>query len=346
MRTGHGNDRYDYEGLIRYDFSSNIPWQNHSDEVIKHLREQLDTIQNYPDPNAKSLTELICRHHDVPPECVLVTSGSAEAFYLVAHLYEGHSSLIAIPSFREYEDAARVYRHSCLFMRYDDLGGALPLSDLLWLAYPNNPDGRLLDLGLIERLVGERDGTVIIDNAYGELTPVAHRLDELSLQYPNLITIHSLTKTFGIPGLRIGYIIASPKIIRRLGDLMIPWSVNALAQASGLYVLSHYDSLKPDTDRLISESIALQEMIKVEVPEVTLTPSVTNFFLLEMRWGTASDLKEYLISSHGILIRNADNFRGLTSRHFRLSVQHPQANQALLIGLKSYFDEKKDRWDK
>lgn len=339
MLTGHGNDRYDFEGKIRYDFSSNIPWENKSEEIISFLHTRLSAVQNYPDPLASELTEQIASRHGVKKDSVLVTAGSAEAFYLLAHLYQGQASAIAIPSFAEYEDAAWVYRHKLSFVSYEDIT-AEKSTDLLWFAYPNNPDGILLPTPVIENLCSEdKKRVIIIDNAYGELCSEAVSLIPLHKKYPNLVTVHSLTKTFAIPGLRLGYLIASPDIISSLQKLRTPWSVNALAQEAGKFILSRYDDLMPDAEKLDTESLTLQKELK-KIPHLEVKASKTNFFLCRMLEGTSSQLKSFLIDRHGILIRNASNFRGLSEQHFRLSIQSPEACNALIKGLNDYFSKR------
>ena len=338
MLTGHGNDRYDYKGKVRYDFSSNIPWENKSGEVLSFLQTRLGAVQNYPDPLASELTGKIAALHGVPKSCVLVTAGSAEAFYLLAHLYEGKTSTVPVPSFAEYEDAARVHRHKLLYGAYTSLRIGKH-TDLLWFAYPNNPDGFLLPIPVIEEIcAGDRTRIVIIDNAYGDLCTSAGSLIPLHDKYPNLVTVHSLTKTFAIPGLRLGYLIASEDIVDGLQRIRIPWSVNALAQEAGSFILDHYEALKPDAEKLDTESVRLQSELK-KIPELAPEPSPANFFLVRMLKGSSPDLKAFLVEKHGILIRDASNFRGLSDRHFRLSVQSPEACAALISGLEDYFSQ-------
>ena len=336
MLTGHGNDRYAFGGKIRYDFSSNIPWINHSGEIISYLKEHPEVVQNYPDPLASELTEKIASRLGLPGSRVLVTSGSAEAFYLLAHCFERRRSAVAVPAFAEYEDAARAYRHRLSFTPFDLVEDA-PKADLLWFAYPNNPDGRLLPLPVLKSLLARNPRrTVIIDNAYGELCPKAEDLLPLVKEVPNLVLVRSLTKTFGIPGLRLGFVLIPEKLAPELRKLRIPWSVNALALEAGSFILDHYDALLPDEVALARESKALQTDLAT-LPDLEVTPSPTNYFLVRMRRGTAAELKAFLIETRGILIRDASNFRSLTPGHFRLSVQSPEANQALIEGLKDYF---------
>lgn len=334
MLHGHGNDLYDYHGKIIADFSSNIPYRNASALIVAHLADCLHLIGNYPDPNARALTHQIAAHHGVLAENVLVTNGSAEAFYLLAHLLSGRKSTVTFPAFSEYEDACKLYGHDLSFLDLKMLSNRTRFfTDTVWFALPNNPDGILTSPETIESLCRNNPKThFIVDNAYGELCPQCRSIVPLHARCINLISVHSLTKTFAIPGLRLGYVIAHEDIIARLQPLRTPWSVNALALEAGSFVMSNYDFLLPDSTVLCRESKRFQQQLSA-LSNIEVVPSPCNYFLARLKKGTAAELKKYLIEKHGILIRNADNFRGLTSQHFRLSVQSTENNLRLIEAL-------------
>ena len=339
MITGHGDDAYNYPGGIIGDFSSNVPYSHHGDLVAEYLRKEVFRIHNYPDPQARQLAQVLRKHHRLSDGMeVLVTNGSAEGFYLLAHLFSRSKSIITYPSFAEYEDACTLHKHDIKFLSLDsintsDIAGA----KTLWFALPNNPDGYIMPIEDVRSLCASHPNTfIIIDNAYGDLCPSSPDLIPLHDEYPNLVTIHSLTKTFGIPGLRLGYIIASSEVISALQPYRIPWSVNSLALSAGLFIIQRYDSLRPDAQSLCDESERVQQMLS-RIEGLEVAPSRCNFFLCKLQRGTAAGLKEYLAIEHKLLIRNADNFRGLTARHFRVSVQAPPLNERLCHGIKMYL---------
>ncbi len=335
MRNGHGNDIYDFNREIAADFSSNIPYKNHSEEIIEFLSGRMHVLQNYPDPESKKLVELIATHHNISPVNILTTNGSAEAFYLTAHLFSGKKTTITYPSFAEYEDACRVHNHQLSFLPIEDLEkGDNQFEDSLWFAVPNNPNGYILSSKHIKYICKENPQThIIIDNAYGELCPHAPSVFPLHQEFNNLISIHSLTKTFAVPGLRIGYIIADKDIIAKLKNLQTPWSVNALAIEAGCFVMKNYERLLPDSTAVCRESKLFQQQL-CEIPLLEVTPSECNYFLVKSKTKTAARLKLELMEKYGILIRNADNFRGLTPWHFRLSVQSAENNRLLVEALR------------
>lgn len=341
MRNGHGNDIYDFSRQIVADFSSNIPYRNRSAEIVAHLANHLPLIGNYPDPNARALTAQIATHHALSSDNILVTNGSAEAFYLLAHLFAEKRSTVLFPAFAEYEDACAVHKHRLSFMPLRELHPDSRFdSDTVWLGIPNNPDGFIVPYDTIQNICIHNPHTrFIVDNAYGELCPQSPPIVPLHQRCENLISVHSLTKTFAIPGLRIGYVVADKTTISQLKQLQTPWSVNALALEAGSFIMNHYEQLLPDSKRLCAESENFQQQLS-RIENVEITPSHGNYFLARLRKGSTAQLKQYLIDNHGILIRNADNFRGLTPQHFRLSVQSEAHNRLLIEAVREMKSEK------
>lgn len=340
MIHGHGNNLYHFEkGAIRADFSSNIAFNNKSRTVIEHLRSKMELIENYPDPECRELGELIAQSHQLSPANILVTNGSAEGFYLLAHyLARKHPSCrtrILTPSFAEYEDSCHLFEHELCF---SDLSGfaALDLSSCqsLWLGCPNNPDGtRISDEDIALQCQANPQCHFVFDCAYHELSTSSELAPSL---LPNQIITHSLTKSFGIPGLRLGYIIASEATIAELSVMRAPWSVNALSIEAGLFILRHYQELLFDHEELMAESRFLQAQM-APIAGIEIQASGCNFFLCQVQDGRdASQLQEYLIAEHGILIRHAGNFRGLSPQHFRIAAQSRDKNLQLISALQAW----------
>ncbi len=342
MITGHGNDIYDFGDKVIADFSSNIPYRNASGRIAAHLAGSLRLIGNYPDPHARRLTRQIAAHHGIPEASVLVTNGSAEAFYLLAHLFAGRRSAIAFPAFAEYEDACRLHRHDLSFLPLRQLHPDSRFeADAVWFALPNNPDGTTVAPETVESLCRNNpDAFFIVDNAYGELCPQCRPIMPLHKNHANLISVHSLTKTFAIPGLRLGYLVADESVVSRLQLLRTPWTVNVPAQEAGSFVMENYRDLLPDSEALCRESASLQHCL-ARIPELEVTPSPCNYFLVRLKKGTAAELKTRLIEQHGILIRDASNFRGLTPAHFRLAVQEADKNRMLVNVLREITSEER-----
>lgn len=338
MFTEHGNDIYDYPDKIRCDFSSNIPYRNNSGIIADYLKNCMDTIRNYPDPNARKLISRLADHHAVSADYILVTNGSSEAFYLLAHLFRKQHSTIPYPAFSEYEDACRANEHEIWQLPVESLPSAIGFkTNTVWFGVPNNPDGTIVDNTTISHFCSKNPRTwFIVDTAYDDLCPRNESVQSLQRRFKNLITVHSLTKTFGIPGLRLGYIIAEPHIIEQLRLLSPPWSMNALALEAGTFILDNWGKLLPDTVSLCTESARLQQQLGA-LPHLEVIPSPCHFFLIKMKVKTAAELKRFLVEQFGLLIRDASNFRGLTSQHFRISTQEKAWNRQLIEALEVFF---------
>jgi threonine-phosphate decarboxylase len=174
----------------------------------------------------------------------------------------------------------------------------------------------------------------IVDEAFIEFTNAIPSVIRAITSLPNLVILRSLTKAFAIPGLRLGYIAAPAAIIEKIKALKMPWSVNAMALAAGHYIFDHYETLGLPLTNLLADRVAFVQQLQ-EV-SIKVIPSHTHFFCCETPSGTAGDLQRYLLDHHGILIRDAANFRGLSPRHFRLATGTPDRNQLLINALKEW----------
>ena len=331
MLQGHGDDTYKYgDGLIN--FSSNIYTHADLSPLKAFLRDRLDVIRQYPEPEPYTLETAIARKHGVPEASVLATNGATEAIYLIAQMLaaEGLQHYhIPQPAFNEYEDACRLFG-----MTEADDG-------ILWLCNPNNPTGTVNDVegGMFLRPTGgkrpstdrnDESGTfIVLDQSYEDFTLQPVMTAKEAVAQGNVIQIHSLTKTYAVPGLRIGYIVAAEAVINMLRRFVRPWSVNALAIEAGLWLLEHDFKAVNDMAAFLAETQRLRQALNT-IPGISVMPTDTCFMLATIEHRTAAELKAYLIEKHRILIRDASNFRGLTPHHFRISTQLPEENNLLV----------------
>jgi threonine-phosphate decarboxylase len=231
------------------------------------------------------------------------------------------------PSFAEYEDACLMHLHDLRFLPVDQFTQPFNSAPgLVWLGNPNNPDGTVTPINLIkEKLLEYPKTTFVIDEAYSGLCSNFESITEHLNDFKNLIVTKSLTKMFAIPGLRLGYLLASELVVEKLHKYLIPWSVNALAIEAGKFIIDHEQELMPEVPAILKRSQELQAMLgQSELLDVV--PSLCNYFLVKLKRGNAASLKEYLLNEHGFLIREASNFRGLDERYFRIAVQDENAN--------------------
>ncbi len=336
MLYGHGDDARLQSREIRDDFSSSIRPDGPPAGLLGYLRTRIDVVAHYPDAGARDLAARFAEATSVLPENTLVTAGATAAIYLVAQTFRRKRSLIATPTFSEYEDAARMHGHTLDFTTRAALAGDVPPADILWLCEPNNPTGEVFPREQLLALIDARPATLfVIDQSYAGFCPEPQLRATDAATRDNLILIHSLTKTLGIPGLRLGTIVSSSSFIAQITRHLQPWSVNALALEAGAYYLSHLREFMLPLDSLMSSTRALSRAVAA-LPGYAPQPTAANFFLVTLARGSSRELKQYLVDTHGILIRDASNFRGLTPRHIRISTQTPWQNQRLAEALRAW----------
>ena len=323
MIEGHGDDLYRYEN-IKMNFSSNIYNGTDLSALEDYLRSRMDVVRSYPEPSASSLERMIASECGISPDEVLVTSGAVDAIYLIAQVYRNEGTCrIMQPTFREYEDACRVFG----YQERED--GAL-----CWLCNPNNPTGDVMATAEVLALA-ERHRLIIVDQSYEDYTMALLLQPADVVGRDNIILLHSMTKRYAVPGLRLGYVTASSSIINRLREQYRPWAINALSLEAGKWLVQRGETAIPDLPSYLAETQRLRALLN-EIDGIEAQPTQTNFFLCTIQQATAAELKEYLAREHGILIRDASNFTGLTLHHFRIATQSPTENDDLVAAIINY----------
>ena len=342
MLNGHGDDIYNYEG-IRMNFSSNIYAHADLSGLEAHLCRHIDLVRSYPEPSPRSLEKMIAQRCGVSPDEVLVTSGATDAIYLIAqafrfvHAVAPQQPLPSLtfkvfpPTFSEYEDACRVFG----YQESDDAA-------LCWLCNPNNPTGEVFPFSHIEELASKH-ALLVLDQSYEDYTLAPMLSAKTAVSMGNVLQIHSMTKQYAIPGLRLGYVVGASLLIRTLRTHFRPWSVNALAIEGAKYLLRLNPPLIPSLTAYLQETQRLRSFLSslagIGLPDATNPPS-TPFFLCTIHPHTAAELKAYLVKEHGILIRDASNFRSLTPHHFRIATQSPEENDALVAAITQFLQQR------
>lgn len=333
MIEGHGDDIYRYGSLVRMNFSSNI-FQHADHSALKaHLAEHLDVINNYPAPRPRQLEKLIAQREGISPEAVMVTNGTTEAIYLIAQRFHHSASIIPQPTYNEYADACRLFDHIISYENDDELT-SLPADRVYWICNPNNPSGNVLMKGFVDYIVRRSPRyTFVIDQAYECYTREKLLAARDMMGLPNVFILHSLSKTYGIPGLRLGYITADPSLINLLRPLRQPWTVGALAIEAGEFLMQHGIPAIANLDDYLAETERLRQGLR-QIEGIRVFETKTNYMLCEIADVTATQLKDYLIHEHGILIRDCSNFYGLSNHFFRISTQLPEENDALVDAIR------------
>jgi threonine-phosphate decarboxylase len=339
MIYGHGDDTWRYGDAIKMNFSSNIYQKADLSELKAFLASRLDVIGHYPEPEPKELEELIAEKLGIPANMLMVTSGANEAIYLIAQLYSGWTSIIPQPTYHEYADACKMFGHVISYERTDDLE-VLPQDRIYWLCNPDNPTGNVLLKVLLAYVIRKNPRFLyVIDESYADYTLQPRLQPKEMMDCFNVMFIRSMSKKYCVPGLRLGYVAASPIIIDRLRAIRQPWTVNALAIEAGKYLVEHDPQLLPDMNAYIAEAQRLKAGLEA-IDGLMVMDTQTHYMLVNIDWANVLELKNWLVEHHGILIRDASNFHGLDDHCFRVAAQTPEENDALLNAIKAYQQEK------
>ncbi|QEY32814.1 aminotransferase class I/II-fold pyridoxal phosphate-dependent enzyme [Synechococcus sp. RSCCF101] len=303
-------------------------------------------LRAYPDRGHTALRAALAAHHGLPPEMLLPGNGAAELFTWAARdAAAAGLNLLPQPGFADYDRALACW--GAAPCRWNAMpGAALPperLSDgaappdgaatVLWICNPHNPTGALWRREALLPLL-ERHALVVCDEAFLPLVPggEAHSLVPLVPGHENLVVIRSLTKLLAVPGLRLGYAVASPARLQRWAGWRDPWPVNGLAAAVAQPALADGRWLRRVQAWVAREGPWLQRQLAA-LPDLEPLPTSANFLLLR---GAQSlePLRGRLEREHRVLLRSCRSFTGLGPSWLRLSLQDRAGNRRLLRALR------------
>ena len=318
--------RIPVSGLL--DFSANINPEGPPPAVLSSLRASLDDtsiIENYPDLEETRLREFLARYAAVRPENVAVANGFVPLLEAALRVLPIRRCLLPVPAFVEYR---RVLQRSGIEIASSGLdpssGFTYEVGDLvtgshdaILLANPQNPSGVLCSLEKSFQIVEEaaqRNIVVLLDEAFIDYCAEASLSREIN-RFPNLVVFRSLTKFFGMAGLRVAYAVTNEELRKRMHAAIAPWSVTSLASLAAEQAVQ--DGLY--ARRMIRLNEERREYIRkaIENLGIEVYSSSANFLLL--RLPDHIDCRRFwerLILTHRIVLRNCSNYEGLDSQHF------------------------------
>ena len=325
------------------DFSSNITPLGIPSSVKSIIKKNFDKIGFYPDPNSENVTLNLEKYTHLPKSNIIVGNGAIEILYNFCYAFLSKTTkvLIHIPTFQEYETAVKLndckisyFKSINLSKDLDSLILQIPKNGCIFLCNPNNPTGELLtkkELLSIIIKAKKLKTLVFIDECFIELVP---DYDESVIsyvkKYDNLFILRSLTKSFGLPGIRIGYACGSKEIIKILQKIKIPWSVNSIAQDAANEVIKNKSHITKSNFIIKKELKYLNKLIS-SIDGFECIPSSTNFILIKTKYNSTYLQKKLL--KNKILIRDCKNFRGLNEHYFRIAVKSHRDNVKLVAAL-------------
>lgn len=322
------------------DMSSNINPLGIVPGLLEHLQGHLDTIMRLPEVDAGAAAAGIAEMLAVEPAQVLMGTGTTQFIYTACTALRSRQVLIVGPTYADYASSCRMYgiEPDFFLSRAEEafqvdchrLADAARHYDTVFLCNPNNPTGTLIDHETLEALCRSLPDThFIIDESYLPFAPASHDRSMVSTGLDNVIVLWSLSKIYGIPGVRAGFLIGSEAVAARFGGYMQPWCANSLAQEAVGYLVGNRSMVAAFVIR--TKEYLRQEMDRfhrsLDGCGVTLFPTVAPYQLIGLpgEWTAAATCEQLLADR--ILLRDCCNFHGLDHHFVRVSLKSPTANQ-------------------
>jgi threonine-phosphate decarboxylase len=325
------------------DFSSNVNPMGMPKKTKSILRKHIEKINDYPDIHSTKLITALSHHLNIPETNLLVGNGAIEIIYNFCNAFLSKNTpvLIPIPTFAEYEVASKLNNAKVLFYKTMNLSNNLsqfiskiPKNGCIFICNPNNPTGKLIpkkDLLKIIHISKKKNCLVFIDECFIELVPESNQSVVSNVtKFDNLIVLRSLTKSFGLAGIRIGYAASSKYIASILKKTKIPWSVNIMSQYAAIHSLNDKSHLSRTNFLIKKEYDFLKKNIS-KIKGFEFIDSSTNFILIKTKQDSTKLQKKLLDKK--ILVRDCTNFPGLNNHFIRIAIRSHKDNLKLVNAL-------------
>lgn len=343
------------------DFSANINPLGPSQRGLSALEAQLRYISHYPDATNNDVLNAIADTYGMNKNQIVVGNGAAELLYAICRLPGYTGAFVPAPGFSEYKEALEAsgipVRDIYYRPREDDNGkpyfevpylaletfaAELKGQDgriIVFLGNPNNPDGTLLDknhIRTVASMLKDANSLLVIDESFIDfvgndtLQDNEYSMRSLVNEFDNIIVVHSFTKFYAVPGLRIGAAFSNSQIIDQLNTFIPTWSVNTLAQAYTESTLNDVEYVNRTKQVLREEQHYMYNALDA-ITGITVYPPSANFILfhIEQEGVTADSINEAL-KKHKMIVRNCDSYMGLNSQWVRVAIKDHDNNVRLV----------------
>ena len=332
---------------VKIDFSSNINPFGTSKVVLNALRKNLSKLSSiYPDNEHVALKKKLLDYlgGNLSQDSINVGNGATELIYNFVRAFVRNQVVIPSPTFCEYELASRKIGAKIKYiplknwnLDIDRILEKSDKSDAIFLCNPNNPTG-IFTYQLIERLIEKIDESVkiLIDESFIELVDeikCARSFIDKVNEFQNIVVLRSMTKSFGLAGLRLGYCVSHPSIARKISNYKITWNVNGLAQLAGVTALEDLSHLRRAQKMIRVERKFMHEVLNNKLRSFSAYDSDVNYYLIQLRNCNSTLLRDLLLERNGILVRDCSDFKGMNDKYIRVAVKTHNENLQLLNSL-------------
>lgn len=343
------------------DFSANINPLGPSQRGLDALNAQLRYISHYPDATNDDVLNAIADTYGMDKHQIIVGNGAAELLYAICRLPGYTGAFVPAPGFSEYKEALEASKIPVrdIFYRPREDDNGKPYFEVPYLALetfaaelkgqdgriivflgnPNNPDGTLLDkdhICTVASMLKDANSLLVIDESFIDfvgndpLQDNEHSMRSLVNEFDNIIVVHSFTKFYAVPGLRIGAAFTNKTLITQLQQYIPSWSVNTLAQAYTKAALNDVDYIKRTKQELNEEREFMYNALDA-IEGITVYPPSANFILFQVnREGITTNYINEELKKYNMIVRNCDSYVGLTNHWVRIAIKDHDTNIKLV----------------
>jgi threonine-phosphate decarboxylase len=313
-------------------------------ELARPLAAASKAIGNYPDNRYPGFKKAAAHSLNVLPENIVPGNGSSELIRLFAEgvIEPGDKVIIPFPTFSEYEFQCRLFGARIESVDFTDITNIKPDGcKAVFLCNPNNPSGLLISREEVLKLAQKCAGSetfLFVDEAFIELSDPKESIAEFAASNDFVVVLRSLTKIYAVPGLRIGFAVASSEFANIMNNIRIPWSLNCAALAVGEHLLKCHKSYIERTLNLIRKERQWLSSSLGAIRGLQPYPSDSNFILIDICdfFISSVELTEMMLKQ-GIIVRDCASF-GLKD-HIRVAVRRRQENRKLIKALSNVISE-------
>lgn len=343
----HGGNIYQYQQNGNFnieDFSANVNPMGLSPLGVKACSNWQSLAQHYPEPESASLAEKIAAFYQMPIESIVLGNGATELLYIMANLFRPAKTFVPAPTFSEYERAALSVNSKIFYWQREQgfpYARTLEENDWLCLCTPNNPDGRLLqsdEFIFLRDLVEERGAKMLIDESFIDFNPDLHSYREAVLNDQNILVLHSFTKFWAVPGLRIGCLFAHPTLIEQFKAKKDIWNINIMASSYLAAAIDDKEYYEDSRKFIMMEKERVYNMYR-SLHQIGVCYPQANFMLLHLPSTITSNEMCKKVRQRGFLIRNCSNYEGLSSHDVRIAIRKQENNDRLFKIIKEILEE-------
>ena len=347
MISGHGGNIYELARRLGcdpaeiIDLSSNVNPLGPPHGLYDYLVQHIETVSALPEVDNRGIIRCYAEHLGISADRMIAGNGTTQFIYSIPAVLNVNRALIVGPTYSDYADACRLQGVRSEFFLCRELDGFRPDldrleeatagADAVFICNPNNPTGALIPGDELKRLCRRRPQVrFIVDESYLPFVADGEGQSLVRSGIDNLLVLLSISKIYRIPGLRVGFLVASPATIATFVRGLWPWNVNQFGQAAVRFLCK----AGADLDAFVAETRAHLDVERRRfeqrlslIPGLRVFPSPTSFFLVRLPEGLSASMVWTALAQERILIRDCSNFRGLSDRFIRISPKTPDANR-------------------